>query len=976
MAVVVVEEGERGGYRGGGDRAGGFRGAGGDFRGGQGGFRGGERGFFRGGERGFFRGGERGFRGGDRGGGFGGRGRARELGDRPADIDARTVDNSQDALVASLQSLRVRDDDLPSRPGFGTIGRPVKLRTNFFPVTVPKGPVYEYDVSINPPADNKRLRRRIYHLAEQTDEWAQAGLTGKVAHDRCARLYASFRLPQPLEIKVSYTEEGTEDAENKREPKEYKLAIRFIQPLETKSLSRFLEGHPQYRDYDVMPVINALNIILAMYPNRAAGGGVMVGRNKFFHPSPQAPPVPLGGGLEAWRGFFSSVRPVWKQLMVNVNVCTTAFYRPGNLAERLIEFLNASYGARSATFVRGVRVRTIHLGYRKTVKTVAKVNARQHRFVAEGLGEVTVEEYFAKKYKIALKYPDLPLIDVGGQKKNYLPAEVCVILDGQPYRGKLLDEHTSEMITVACQPPNINGQMITGRGLHELGFAQTSAPMDAFGVKIGTDMAVVPGRILPPPIVRYQGGDLPSIEDRAAWNLRGVRFSVGARLEKWAVLLLGDGNRNEFAGPSDPELLRTLDGFADMCAGSGMVVDRRARPTVVAAQLPPKRPEDALRKAAIQRIREVLTGIPAKPKIVLVVLSNGDRHVYSGLKHLCDVFLDVATVCVHAGKLRKEKGQVQYFANVALKFNIKLGGVNHELGERNMAWLRREPTMLVGMDVTHPGSGTVRGTPSIAAVVGSVDKYMAQYPASLRLQESKKEMISDLHSMMEERLVAYRDKNKGVLPSRVLVYRDGVSEGQFKTVLNEEMPEIKKAFARLGTAQRPYSPKLTIVICGKRHHTRFFPTDTGGADEEGRPKPGTVVDRGVTAVYEYDFFLQAHKGLQGTGSSRPTHYYVVHDEIGIGADALQTLTHDISYTFARATKAVSLVSPAYYADLACERGRCYLISLLQGISDSGVTSGSGGSEREEIKREARRLWRFDKSPNAVGGSLKDTMFYL
>lgn len=111
------------------------------------------------------------------------------------------------------------------------------------------------------------------------------------------------------------------------------------------------------------------------------------------------------------------------------------------------------------------------------------------------------------------------------------------------------------------------------------------------------------------------------------------------------------------------------------------------------------------------------------------------------------------------------------------------------------------------------------------------------------------------------------------------------------------------------------------------------------------------------------------------GSTRPTHYYVVHDEIGIGADQLQGLTNDVSYMFARATKAVSLVSPAYYADLACERGRCYIHSLLNGISDSGTT-GTSGSGEDEVMAEAKRLWRFDSSPNAVGGALKDTMFYI
>jgi eukaryotic translation initiation factor 2C len=114
----------------------------------------------------------------------------------------------------------------------------------------------------------------------------------------------------------------------------------------------------------------------------------------------------------------------------------------------------------------------------------------------------------------------------------------------------------------------------------------------------------------------------------------------------------------------------------------------------------------------------------------------------------------------------------------------------------------------------------------------------------------------------------------------------------------------------------------------------------------------------VTAVYDFDFFLQAHGGLQGT--TRPTHYYVVYDEIGFTADQMQTLTHEVSYLFARATKGVSLCSPAYYADIACERGRCYLHALLQGITSSRTTTVSSRSDREkeeaEIMAEAVNLW--------------------
>jgi len=207
-------------------------------------------------------------------------------------------------------------------------------------------------------------------------------------------------------------------------------------------------------------------------------------------------------------------------------------------------------------------------------------------------------------------------------------------------------------------------------------------------------------------------------------------------------------------------------------------------------------------------------------------------------------------------------------------------------------------------------------------------------------------------------------KKNGILPKRIIVYRDGVSEGQFNQVVDQELPLIRKACQRF----QNYEPLITIIICGKRHHTRFYPTNQGDADQNGNPLAGTVVDRGVTAVYNFDFFLQAHGGLQGT--TKPTHYYVVYDQNKFQADQLQQLTNSFSYLFARATKAVSLASPAYYADLACERGRCYLHKLLQGLSSSGGSASTGNEEA--VIQEAKQMW----GKGVAGNNLKDSMYYL
>lgn len=125
-------------------------------------------------------------------------------------------------------------------------------------------------------------------------------------------------------------------------------------------------------------------------------------------------------------------------------------------------------------------------------------------------------------------------------------------------------------------------------------------------------------------------------------------------------------------------------------------------------------------------------------------------------------------------------------------------------------------------------------------------------------------------------------------PKRIIFYRDGVSEGQFSHVLergtyslsrpsyfdaqyNTELPLIKKACAELNI-----NAKITIIVVGKRHHVRFFPSNPGDADRSGNCPAGTVVDTDVVNPVEFDFYLQSHGGLLGT--SRPAHYNVLYDE--------------------------------------------------------------------------------------------------
>lgn len=78
---------------------------------------------------------------------------------------------------------------------------------------------------------------------------------------------------------------------------------------------RYMDGAPEFRDFDPLPLVSALNIVLQQHATRT---GVRVGKNRFFFSS--AEKIVLGPGLQAVQGFYASVRPAHQQLMVNVYV--------------------------------------------------------------------------------------------------------------------------------------------------------------------------------------------------------------------------------------------------------------------------------------------------------------------------------------------------------------------------------------------------------------------------------------------------------------------------------------------------------------------------------------------------------------------------------------------------------------------------------------------------------------------------------
>ncbi|TVY52831.1 Protein argonaute 1B [Lachnellula cervina] len=1005
------------GYRG---RGGGGGGRGGGDRGG-GGYRGG---------------GGRGGRGGG-GGGGGASAPAEVFRDpnaplAPPDGQVMNIENAYmktataGGLQQALAKMSLNNGQFPSRPGHGTQGRKIAVYANYFKVGVPQNlTLTRYNVEVQPEVKGKKLGR-VFQLLLELPEFASAG---GLASDLRSMIIAR----NPLGIQDGHTVQIPYLAEGQDEPlaRAVTYTVRVITPLSfsISDLTAFLSTtNPNAPPFtQKAEAIQVLNVLFGHYP-QVHDGVVSIGQNRHFsinRGQANAHNITvLGGGLESLRGYFQSVRPATGGILLNVNVTHGVFIEPLSL-DLLYGRLGSGNKLTLQKKLKLIRVKVTHLPPKKLKKTNEEVprvktifglahpqdgRAEEHPpkiadfgagpkgvsfWLSEGPAPakgakpgkkgagsapantyITVFDYFRKKYPQIRLEERNPIVNVGNREHpNYLPAEVCVVLPGQTIKRRLSPDQTQQMITFACRRPNQNADSIVTDGKAVLGLnPQANAMTARFGLTIGTSLITVAARILAPPAIKYKDArqkETSLVPRFGSWNMANVKFHTGSHLGKWTSIVFTSTRRGASFGVN--HVMPTIKHFGEFLTRSGI------NATGMIPATPPEiglvDGDDVGNDKKIEGIIKAMYAakINPRPNFILCVIPYNDVAIYNSIKNFADTKAGIHTVCVVAPKFMKEQRQDQYFGNVSLKFNLKAGGINQTLDPAKLGVVSEGRTMVVGLDVTHPSPGSKDSAPSVAGIVASVDKVLGQWPADFRIQESRKETVSGLYDMFLGRLNLWEKKNKN-LPENIIVYRDGVSEGQYQLLLDQELPQIRNACRQKYPAQATKSgfPKISIIVCGKRHHTRFYPTTEANADRSSNCEPGTVVDRGVTEVSGWDFFIQPHACLQGT--ARPGHYYVILDEIFRGrqvkaplqnpADSLEDLTFNMCHLFGRATKAVSLCPPAYYADLLCTRLRCYLADQYDPNDSSATASVASG---------ATNLSTFDVQ---IPENMKDSMFYI
>lgn len=209
------------------------------------------------------------------------------------------------------------------------------------------------------------------------------------------------------------------------------------------------------------------------------------------------------------------------------------------------------------------------------------------------------------------------------------------------------------------------------------------------------------------------------------------------------------------------------------------------------------------------------------------------NHRYAQIKKKCclDRFVPSQVICLRT--LKNPRGLLSIATKVVVQLNCKVGGA---------PWSVHIPlsnTMTVGFDVTHDTNDKSRSFGALVAMMGSTNNNGSDlsFFSAVSQHRNGEELSNDFCFNMMKAVHEHKRK-KNCLPTNIIVYRDGVGEGQTRYVYEHEVEALKTRLQQVYDSEG-LTYKLAFIIVSKRINTRFFAN-------KGNPLPGTVVDSVVT----------------------------------------------------------------------------------------------------------------------------------
>ncbi|KFD53748.1 hypothetical protein M513_05453, partial [Trichuris suis] len=823
--------------------------------------------------------------------------------------------------------------ELISRPGYGCQGNPVQLVSNFVEVKTVGSQyiiVWQYRVhvtcsKVKLTRDDKRCVFWKLVNERQTIFKDPFGL----AYDGDSILFS--RRPLPIGHTETLVTKLTVRLVRKLHPVEVRFSIKccgmvrmvFKSLMRGASLTTGLHESPEH----------VVDVVLSQ--GRTC---TLVGQSETFcivgstaYEKPKNRGIDIKVGVELWRGLSMSARVgEGYRPMINVDVSYAPFYRPQSVLSYMCNVLNGSMSPprylieqiRSNTrlscrelqivsdAVKGLFVTVTHRKCDSQLLISGLVpDATRHMVTLRNSEHISVANYFKKVY-FELRFPHMPVLKAADKNKTiYLPVEVCMVADKLPYEASKLSCFQTGLQNRQCvkdAPTRLQMCMEMMRQAN----LENDRFLKQFGLEIGQTFLEVAGHILAPPKLEYKhaGGAAAVVQpSNGAWQMGNAQFFQGANVDSFSVISFGP-----IQSLNSVELFCTQ--VAKACIDLGM--NMRLRPDMLLVAHSIEAFEDTL-----ERLLAQYKLLHRECRLVFVALSDY-RNEYTEVKRIAEMKFGIITQCFLPKVLYHVtmRDSLMMATNLALKINMKMGGVNTRLLPDPLVKtnLMDKVTLALGISLTQAPPAN-KDSVTIAAVVGSLDVNSTKYAASLCVRAPRSTVLLYLVDELRERVNAFVEASYSK-PSRIIVFRNGVTDSQFQQLLDEELMALRMACEGLDKA---YHPGITFIVVQKGHRAKFICKDESMAVGQGRNIPaGTVIDRQITSADGFDFYLCSHSGSHGT--SKPAKYHVLYDDNNLDSDTLQAITYYLCHAHGRCMRSVSIPAPVYFAHLACRRARHHI----------------------------------------------------
>ncbi|KAF1987595.1 Piwi-domain-containing protein [Aulographum hederae CBS 113979] len=817
--------------------------------------------------------------------------------------------------------------DLPKRGPLNNQGRAIKVGLNMFQVAMlPRKKIYQYDVLIGKGDEKRGTVRAVWDSKKLKSELGPGWIFDGV------RLAWALTERPNVNILIDMDEERGRPPRVGRD-NNIRVTLKCTNIVHFDSLTAYLNRQADF-DNSCLEAISFIDHLMREHPSRTY---TMIKKSFFSRGQIRKN---LGGGVEAFKGVFSSLRMVRgidsPCLAINVDVANGTFFTASGLLDSMVQACGCRNAAdlsnvfnnsknhwkksdlyKTLKRFRKLRIIVNHRGTDEqyTINDFLDKDVTTFRFEQKTFDEsgnqtsstmTTLQSYFRTKYQIN-PVPGFPIVELT-KKGTVLPLECCKILQNQRYPFKLNDTQTRDMIGFAVQPPKQRWEAVQ-HGLDMLEWDKDPFHKN-FGFKISPQRTEVTARLLPAPNILFQNAKIDANKASGGqWRIDKMKFlTPNTRpLVAWGVCVVDPRGAGDKAAAEN-----FFKNFVQIYATShgGNVASKE--PAFVAGNS----------KKGGEMITEVWnsTGnkFKQKPQIIFFVVPNKNSDTYLRIKKSCEIRYGIPSQVLQSAHVMKN--QAQYISNVCMKVNAKLGGSTCKASGSIMAKIgpshMKLPTMIMGADVSHVAPGAPGQ--SVAAITMSINRDCTRYAAQCASNGQRVEIIStaNIRNLCGKMFKMWSELvGNGQYPKRIYYIRDGVSEGQYSHVLDQEVRDMQEV---MHTLNPKADTKFTVIIASKRHHIRFFPTQ---GDRNGNPYPGTLVETGCTHPFEFDFYLAAHAAIKGT--TRPIHYHVLKNDCEMRSEELQQMIFEHSFQYARATTAVSLHPAVYYAHLASNRSKAH-----------------------------------------------------